>query len=110
MWTISRRLLCNRVYVRNLLNNCESISSCIGKPYIARGKQNDSNDENFKISRLFEPAPVQQSLDSHIGLELTGKIEKADILRAINKFSQKKENIELCKEHGMDGINDLLHH
>lgn len=104
MWQIARRLACNKIYSRNLLKNHEAILGVLWKPYFARGKQDNSNDENFKISRLFEPVPMQQSSDSNVGAELTGQLNKSDILRVLNTFSQKKENRDLCKEYGLDGI------
>lgn len=105
MWTFSRRLLSqNRLISRNLLRKNDAIVGCFNsKPNFARGKQDNTNDTPFKISRLFEPNPVKMSDDTELGIELTGKINKADILKVLNQFSQKKENRDLCSEYGLDG-------
>lgn len=108
MWTLSRKLLLNNKLInRNLLRQSDAIVGCFtSKPCLARGKREDStnkNNESFKVSRLFEPTTVKGSSDSELGIELTGKINKSDILKVLNKFSQKKENRGLCLEYGLDG-------
>lgn len=105
MWTFSRRLLSqNRLINRNLLRRNDAVVGWFNsKPCFARGKQDNTNDDSFKVSRLFEPNPVKSSSDSLLGVELTGKISKSDILKVLNKFSQKEENRNLCLEYGLDG-------
>lgn len=111
MWTLSRKLLLNNKLInRNLLRQNEAIIGYFNtKPCYARGKQDNTNktmdpkNESFKVSRLFEPSNVKVSTDSELGIELTGKINKSDILKVLNKFSQKKENRSLCLEYGLDG-------
>lgn len=105
MWTFSRRLLShNRLIKRNFLRQNDAIVGCFNtKPSFARGKQDSTNNESFKVSRLFEPSTAKGSSDSELGIELTGKINKSDILKILNKFSQKKENRSLCLEHALDG-------
>lgn len=105
MWTFSRRLLAqNRLINRNLLRNNDSIVGWFNsKPSFARGKQDNTGDEPFKVSRLFEPTQAKESSDTEFGIELTGRINKSDILKVLNKFSQKKDTKSLCLECGLDG-------
>lgn len=105
MWTLPRRLLLHpRLINRNLLRRNDAIVGWFNsKPCFARGKQDNTGDDSFKVSRLFKPATPRIGTDTSIGAELTGKIKKSDILRVLNQFSQKKENRSLCLEHGLDG-------
>lgn len=105
MWTFSRRLLTqNRLISRNLLRRNDTVVGWFNsQPCFARGKQDNSGDETFKVSRLFEPTTPKQSSDTELGVELTGRINKSDILKVLNKFSQKEQNRSLCLEYGLDG-------
>lgn len=105
MWAFSRRLLShNKLIRRNLLRRNDAIVGCFNsKPCFTRGKQDNTSDDSFKVSRLFEPNPVKESTDSILGVELTGQISKSDILKVLNRFSQKKENRNLCVDYGLDG-------
>ncbi|XP_067000401.2 ATP-dependent RNA helicase SUV3 homolog, mitochondrial [Anabrus simplex] len=68
-----------------------------------RGKKDDTN-----LSSLFIPVPVKPNPDDiNVGAELTGSLNKASLLRVLNKFYQKKEIKLLALEHGLD--NYLLH-
>lgn len=105
MWAFSRRLLShNRLISRNLLRRNDSVVGWFNsQPCFARGKQDNSGDESFKVSRLFEPTTPKESTDSESAVELTGQINKSDILKVLNKFSQKADNQSLCLEYGLDG-------
>lgn len=67
---------------------------------VSRGVKDDSSNS---VSKLFQPATIKEIDVSQIGLELTGKINKPQLLNVLNTFSQKNEIINLCKEHGLDG-------
>lgn len=63
-----------------------------------RGKKDDSN-----VSALFRPVPVKPSPDDiSIGMELTGKLDKGELLKVLNRFTQKREIKMLCTENGLD--------
>lgn len=65
----------------------------------SRGKR----DDNTNLSTLFRPVPIKQSIDDiNIGLELTGNLDKSELLKILNKFTQKKEVKILCMENGLD--------
>lgn len=89
-------LVLNRI-TRNhriLLNKCSSDQFMFQR----RGKKDDAN-----LSSLFRPVPIKQSLDDiNIGLELTGDLDKVELLKILNKFTQKKEVKILCMESGLD--------
>lgn len=105
MWTFSRKILShNRLINRNLLRNNNAIVGWFNSnPNFARGKQDNTNDEPFKVSRLFEPTPAKEGGDTESAIELTGRLNTSDILKVLNKFSQKKETRNLCTEYGLDG-------
>lgn len=64
-----------------------------------RGKKNGS-----KVSTLFQPVPVQLNRDAiDVGAELTGKLDKGELLKIVNKFTSKRQIQMLCKEHALDG-------
>uniref|UniRef100_A0A6M2DHU9 ATP-dependent RNA helicase SUV3 homolog, mitochondrial n=1 Tax=Xenopsylla cheopis TaxID=163159 RepID=A0A6M2DHU9_XENCH len=68
-----------------------------------RGKKDDSN-----LSSLFVPVPIKPNPDDiNIGAELSGQLNKADLLKVLNKFYQRKEIKQLCLENGLD--NYLQH-
>ncbi|XP_017774376.1 PREDICTED: ATP-dependent RNA helicase SUV3 homolog, mitochondrial [Nicrophorus vespilloides] len=64
-----------------------------------RGKKDDSNS----LSSLFIPVPVQPTPDDiNVGAELTGTLNKADLLKVLNKFYQKREIKQLLSDNGLD--------
>jgi ATP-dependent RNA helicase SUPV3L1/SUV3 len=68
-----------------------------------RFKKSDSS-----ISSLFIPVTVKPNPDDiNVGAELTGSLNKSDLLKVLNKFYQKKEIKLLLSENGLD--NYLQH-
>lgn len=65
---------------------------------IRHGKRDDIN-----LSSLFKPVSVKSCPDDiNIGAELTGSIDKTELVKLLNKFTQKKEIRTLCLENGLD--------
>ncbi|KAE9535692.1 hypothetical protein AGLY_007593 [Aphis glycines] len=63
-------------------------------------------DDN--LSTLFVPVPVKPSPDDiNVGAELTGRLNKGDLLKVLNRFYQKPEIKQLALENGLD--NYLQH-
>lgn len=63
-----------------------------------RWKKDDTN-----LSALFKPVPVKSNPDDiSVGFELTGKLDKGELLKVLNKFTQKRETKMLCMENGLD--------
>ncbi|KAM7360973.1 suv3 RNA helicase [Cochliomyia hominivorax] len=55
------------------------------------------------VSTLFKPVQVQHNADEiDVGSELAGKLEKAAVLKILNKFTQRREVKALCAENGLD--------
>lgn len=100
MWKFSHRLLrCGGhifQYKKSDAIICESYA------IVSRDFKDDSSDS---VSRLFQPATIKENDVSKIGAELTGTINKSQLLNVLNQFSQKKEIFILCKEHGLEGTN-----
>ncbi|CAH1988276.1 unnamed protein product [Acanthoscelides obtectus] len=68
-----------------------------------RGKKDDSS-----ISSLFIPVQVKSTPDDiNVGEELTGTLNKSDLLKVLNKFYQNREIKHLLMENGLD--NYLQH-
>lgn len=58
-------------------------------------------DDN--LSTLFVPVPVKPSPDDiNVGAELTGRLNKGDLLKVLNRFYQKPEIKQLALENGLD--------
>lgn len=60
-------------------------------------------DDSSKTG-LFKPVPIKVTEDDiNVGEEITGgSLDKAELLKILNKFSQKREVRLLCLEHGLD--------
>lgn len=73
---------------------CRTLSATV----VRGGKKDDIN-----LSSLFKPVSVKSCPDDiNIGAELTGTIDKTELLKLLNKFTQKKEIRTLCIETGLD--------
>lgn len=110
MWTFSRQFLSqSRIINRNLLRQNAIVGCFNTKPCFSRGKQDNTNDEPFKISRLFTPSPIEEAAKTDSVIEFTGTIKKSDIFKVINEFSQKKETRIILSNYGLDGeLNSSL--
>lgn len=59
--------------------------------------------DDIPLSTLFVPVAVKPNPDDiNVGAELVGSLNKADLLRVLNKFYQRKEIKALGAEHGLD--------
>ncbi|KAH8292151.1 hypothetical protein KR054_006321 [Drosophila jambulina] len=66
---------------------------------LSRKKQ----EANVNVSALFKPVQVQANADAEdVGSELVGKLEKSELLKILNKFTQRREIKTLCSENGLD--------
>lgn len=67
-----------------------------------RTKKDDYSNNSF--TSLIKPVPIKHSQDDiNIGAELTGTaIDKAELLKILTRFSQKREIRLLCMDHGLD--------
>ncbi|CAO1442803.1 unnamed protein product [Diamesa hyperborea] len=88
----------SNIYKRILLNRvCLSFHNF----HLTRTKKDDST--NF--SALFKPVPIKTTQDDiNIGAELTGILDKAELIKILNRFSQKREIRALCVENGLDNV------
>lgn len=77
-----------------LSNQC----ACTNANFV-RTKKDDASS-----STLFKPVPIKLSSDDiNVGAEITGTpINKSELLKILNRFSQKRETRLLCVENGMD--------
>ncbi|CAG7836861.1 unnamed protein product [Allacma fusca] len=66
-------------------------------------------EEKTQVSHLFVPLTVKPIPEEHaaIGVELTGKLNKQDVLKTLNKFFRRSEIKLLSLEYGLD--NYLFH-
>ncbi|XP_047363654.1 ATP-dependent RNA helicase SUV3 homolog, mitochondrial isoform X1 [Vespa velutina] len=71
--------------------------------HIQRGKKSKNNAEDININTLFRPVPVKSNSDDiNIGSELTGNLNKTDLLIVLNKFIEAREIKSLAMECGLD--------
>lgn len=60
------------------------------------------------ISQLMVPVPVKSVLDtSNVGAELTGKLNKEDVMKWLAKFYQRREIKAAVVENGIDSMGLL---
>lgn len=102
MWSFSHRLL--RYHSHIFQYRKGDAINFASRALVTRGKKDDSSSS---VSKLFQPATIKESDGSNIGVELTGKINKSQLLKILNQFSQKREIFNLCKEHGLDGMYSI---
>ncbi|KAF5295532.1 hypothetical protein FQR65_LT19881 [Abscondita terminalis] len=66
-------------------------------------QQSRSKKDDATLSTLFKPVLIKATPDDiNVGAELTGKLNKADLLKVLNKFYQLKEIKQLLNENGLD--------
>lgn len=88
--------------VTQTFNNIKLVNDvnrkCIVNYHQIRQKKDDSS-----LSSLFVPVPIKPNTDDiNVGVELTGNLNKSDLLKVLNKFYQKKEVKALLIENGLD--------
>lgn len=104
MWKLSHRVIfSSKLLGKSFLSRSDATLQLIGKSYFARGKKTDGIDEEFSISKLFQPGIVKDGPDTREAIELTGEVTKSQIQEALNLFSKKAIIRELCEDNGMDG-------
>ncbi|XP_001359616.3 ATP-dependent RNA helicase SUV3 homolog, mitochondrial [Drosophila pseudoobscura] len=65
--------------------------------------QSSRKKHETNVSTLFKPVQVQANVDCEdVGSELVGKLEKSELLKILNKFTQRRETKSLCSENGLD--------
>ena len=100
MLNLCRRLSapCSIKVITNY-NALPALSKCV---HIS-GFHNVRRKNTENVSMLFKPVSVQSNTEEDIGSELVGKLDKNDVLKILNKFTQKREIKTLCVENGLDG-------
>ncbi|XP_057658150.1 ATP-dependent RNA helicase SUV3 homolog, mitochondrial [Diorhabda carinulata] len=88
--------------VTQSFNNIKLINevkgTCLVNYHQIRPKKDDSS-----LSSLFVPVQIKPNTDDiNVGTELTGNLNKSDLLKILNKFYQKKEVTALLIENGLD--------
>lgn len=78
--------------------------TCLGCTLNRNFARKDDSSGSFSASSLFKPVPIKQTQDDiNVGEEITGSsIDKAELLKILNRFSQQREIRLLCIEHGLD--------
>ncbi|KAH8295033.1 hypothetical protein KR018_006286 [Drosophila ironensis] len=67
------------------------------------GNAGSRKKQETNVSTLFKPVQVQATADAEdVGSELAGKLEKAELLKILNKFTQRREIKALCNDNGLD--------
>jgi len=92
---------------RSNVRNISCSSCCMGRG----GKKDD-----IPLSSLFQPVSVRPNPDDiNVGAEIAGSLNKADLLRVLNQFYQRKDIKSLAFENGLDskfftGRTDMCSH
>lgn len=57
------------------------------------------------LSQLMVPLPVKSTPDdSNVGAELTGKLDKEEVMKWLAKFYQRREIKAAATENGIDSV------
>ncbi|XP_012267199.2 ATP-dependent RNA helicase SUV3 homolog, mitochondrial isoform X2 [Athalia rosae] len=97
--TLLRR---SSVFCSTLQNRYLKVGVYFAQPL--RGRKDDSTP----ISSLFKPVSVKPNPDDiNVGVELSGNLDKQELLKVLNQFYSRKEIKLLAKESGLD---TYLHH
>lgn len=65
--------------------------------------------DNSNLSSLFIPVPVKSNPDDiNVGAELTGALNKIDLIKILNKFYQTPEVKGVLQENGLDSKYEFL--
>lgn len=99
MWkqslNLAHRTKCAIQITKSINQSLASVQRCC--LFQTRGAADDAT-----LASLFKPVPVKANPDNiNVGIELTGKINKADILKILNKLALSKQVKALCKENGL---------
>lgn len=93
----------NNFISNRIARNSRILLNCCSSGLFLFQRRTKKDDNTNLLSSLFRPVPIKQSLDDiNIGFELTGDLDKAELLKILNKFTQKKEIKILCMENGLD--------
>lgn len=85
------------------LTNCKLCVNRSGQSALNLLQIRTKKDDSSTLSSLFQPVPVKPTPDDiNVGAELTGSLNKADLLKVLNKFYQMKEIKQLLTENGLD--------
>lgn len=76
-----------------------SNSRAVLKAKFVRGKKDDTTS-----SSLFKPVQMRPTEDDiNVGAEITGSaLDKAELVKILNRFFQKRETRLICMENGLD--------
>lgn len=106
-------MLKNSQKIRNLCAAAQSLYSSQAKVLFNRNSgpvvcalHRRGKKDNPNLSTLFTPIAVKPTPDDiNVGAELTGAINKPDLLKVLSKFYQTKEVKQLLSENGLDSKN-----
>ncbi|XP_043266679.1 ATP-dependent RNA helicase SUV3 homolog, mitochondrial [Venturia canescens] len=89
---------------RNVLFKSTLFARVVGPTsYLLETRRGKKKSSSIGLTSLFEPVPVTPNPDDiNVGAELTGALKKADLLKILNQFAQKKEVSQLAAAQGMD--------
>lgn len=89
----------------NVFNSFKKCNSVLSKHVHLSGFHNIRMKNNTTIaSSFFKPVDIRtNSNDINVGAEIVGKLDKNEVIKALNKFTQKQEIKTLCFENGIDG-------
>lgn len=107
MFLVRRRLFlisCSAQF-KGLINNV--LRTTVKEEYfVVRGYSAKKGNNGLPVSTLFVPVMVKSNPDDiNVGAELTGSLNKGELLKILNRFFQKREIKVLAMENGIDRKN-----
>lgn len=94
---------CNRYLKPSVLSKCNKTIG-IGNFLLTKRTKKDG----INLSTLFVPVQVKTNPDDiNVGAELTGQLNKSELLKVLNKFYQRPEVKALAMENGLDSKHTI---
>lgn len=107
MFLVRRRLflISSSAQFKGLINNV--LRTTVKEEYfVVRGYSAKKGNNGLPVSTLFVPVMVKTNPDDiNVGAELTGSLNKGELLKILNRFFQKREIKVLAMENGIDRKN-----
>lgn len=107
MFLVRRRLflISSGAQFKGLVNNV--LRTTVKEEYfVIRGYSAKKGNNGLPVSTLFVPVMVKSNPDDiNVGAELTGSLNKGELLKILNRFFQKREIKILAMENGIDRKN-----
>lgn len=102
MWRTTRQLLC-LTQSKNVFDATKRSIQAVPTIFKYGQFQTRGASDDAILSSVFKPVVIKSNSDTiNVGAELTGQINKYELLQMLNAMTHNKMVLTLCKENGID--------